>query len=203
LLNRQASLTFISTHPSGPALAERLLNDGFREVPAIATQDYTNLGYLSGGTAAMRSFVTNPRQAELLAGNAGADPWDSPALQTIDSIDDFAVVLVVSSSAEDAQAWIEQGAASLPNGLFAITSAQAAPLLRAYLQADPLTLRGMLSGLQGAALYERMRGQDGLGRAYWDSYSFGLGAVLLLILLGGLCGRLIQIRPEKARQRAA
>jgi hypothetical protein len=56
--------------------------------------------------------------------------------------------------------------------------------------------------LQGAALYERMRGQDGLGRAYWDSYSFGLGAVLLLILLGGLYGRLIQLRPEKASQRA-
>jgi hypothetical protein len=105
----------------------------------------------------------------------------------------YAMVVVVAGDAEDARAWIEQGAGLLPNGLLAVTSAQANPLLRAYLQSDPLTLRGLVSGLQGAALYERMRGQDS---GYWDAYSYGLGAIVLLILFGGLYGRLTVLRPK-------
>ncbi len=201
LLDQQVRLVFISTQPTGPTLARRLLAEMFAAVPIVASGEYDELGYLSGGMAALRSFVTDPRAAVLTTAN-GADPWASPSLELVQGMDDFALVLVVSSSAEDVQAWIEQGAAHLPDGLMAITSAQAQPLLSVYLRANPLTLRGLVSGVQGAALYERFRGQTGLGSLYWDAYTFGLGAVVLLILLGGLYGRLIQLRPERASQRA-
>lgn len=171
LLDKQARLTFVSTQPTGPGLAERLLADELGSQPTVATGDYSQLGYLSGGMAAIRSFVT-------------------------ESGSDFAAVIVIASDAEDARAWIEQSAGLLPNGLLAVTSAQANPLLRTYLQSDPATLRGLVSGLQGAALYERMRGLDGAGRAYWDAYSYGLGAIVLLILFGGLYGRLTVLRPK-------
>jgi hypothetical protein len=201
LLDQQARLVFISTEPAGPTLARRLLAEMFSSVPIVASNEYDELGYLSGGMAALRSFITDPRAAVLTTAD-GADPWASSSLQLIQGVDDFALVLVVSSSAEDVQAWIEQGAAHLPDGLMAVTSAQAQPLLGVYLRANPLTLRGLVSGVQGAALYERFRGQNGLGSVYWDAYTFGLGAVVLLILLGGLYGRLIQLRPEKTGQRA-
>jgi len=198
LLDRQAQLVFISTRPSGPALAERMLQEQFSAVPAVATGAYTQLGYLSGGLAALRSFISDPRGATLSTMSAGADAWQDSSLDPIRGINSFALIVVVSSNAEDARAWIEQGAGVLPNGLVAVTSAQAAPLLRAYLQSDPLTLLGLVSGIQGAALYERLRAQDGgLGRAYWDAYSYGIGAIMLLILLGGLYGRLIRMKPEK------
>lgn len=197
LLDKQASLVFISTQPTGPALAEDLIHSQLGEQPAIATGDYANLGYLSGGTAALRSFVGDPRSV-VLASVSLPNPWQNPNLETIDRIGAFALVIVIASNAEDARAWIEQSAGSLPGGLLAVTSAQANPMLRAYLQTDPATLRGLVSGLQGAALYERMRGQSALGSEYWDAYSFGLGAIVLSILLGGLYGRLIVTRPEKA-----
>lgn len=196
LLDRQAQLVFISTRPSGPALAERVLQEQFAAAPALASGAYTQLGYLAGGMAALRSFISDPRSA-ILSTASGADPWLSPTLEPIQQLSNFALVLVVSSNAEDGRAWIEQSAGFLPSGLAAVTSAQAAPLLRAYLQSKPQTLQGLVSGVQGAALYERLRGQDGLGRAYWDAYSYGLGAIVLLILLGGLYGRLIQLKPEK------
>jgi hypothetical protein len=201
LLDRQARLVFVSTQPTGPTLARRLLAEMFSAVPLVASGEYDELGYLSGGMAALRSFVTDPRAAVLRTAE-GVDPWAAPSLQLIDGVDDFALVLVVSSNAEDVQAWIEQGAAHLPDGLMAVTSAQAQPLLGVYLRADPLTLRGLVSGVQGAATYERFRGQEGLGSMYWDAYTFGLGAVVLLILLGGLYGRLIQMRPERTSQSA-
>jgi hypothetical protein len=198
LLDRQSQLVFISTRPTGPALAERNLMEQFSSAPAVATKAFSQLGYLSGGLAALRSFISDPRSATLSAASLGVDPWQEPSLDPIQTLSNFALVIVVSSSAEDGRAWIEQSAGYLPNGLVAVTSAQAAPLLRAYLQSDPLTLQGLLSGIHGAALYERLRTQDdGLGRAYWDAYSYGLGAMVLLILLGGLYGRFIRIRPEQ------
>lgn len=197
LLDRQARLVFISTQPTGPALAETLLHKELAELPAVATGGYTNLGYLSGGMVALRSFLNDPRSATFSATALGLNPWAGSDLELIDSVSDFALVLVISSNAEDARIWIEQGAAELPNGLVAVTSAQAGPLLRPYLQSQPRTLRGMVSGLQGAVIYERLAAQDGAGRLMWDAYSFGLGAIVLLILLGGLYGRLIHMRAER------
>jgi len=198
LLERQARLVFISTQPTGPGIVERLLQEELANQPAGAEGNYTNLGYLSGGMAALRSFFSDPRSATVSMSALGLNPWTSPAFDSIDSVSDFALVLVVSSNADDARIWIEQGASEFPNGLIAITSAQAAPLLRPYLQGVPQTLQGIVSGVQGAVLYERLRSQEvGGGRDLWDAYSFGLGAILLLILLGGLSGRLTHMRLER------
>jgi hypothetical protein len=195
LLEKQAQLVLISTRPTGPALAERLLQEQLSALPAVARGAYDQLGYLSGGMAALRSFINDPRRATLSGG--GSAQWQSPSLEPIQQFSNFALVLVVSSSAEDGRAWIEQSAGSMPVRLAAVTSAQATPLLRVYLQSEPPILQGLVGGLQGAALYERLRAQDGLGRIYWDAYSFGLGAIVLIILLGGLYGRFLNLKPEK------
>jgi hypothetical protein len=106
---------------------------------------------------------------------------------------------VVASESDHGRAWIEQAGDEIPNGLLLLSSAQAGPALRPYLSSEPAVARGLAAGFAGAAYYERLRAQDGLGRAYWDSYSYGLGAAVLLILLGGLYGRVIQMRPEKTQ----
>lgn len=199
LLQKQARLVFISTQPGGPALAERLLQEQFADSPAIVSGDYVNLGYLSGGMAALSSFSSDPRSATLSALSAAQFPWESAALQPIDDLSDFGLVLVAASEAEDGRAWIEQTNSNLPDGMLLVTSAQAAPVLRPYLSSAPATLRGMVAGLSGAAYYEGLHNSDSLGRAYWDSYSYGLGAAVLIILLGGLYGRVIQLRPEKVQ----
>lgn len=192
LLEKQAQLVFISTQPTGPALAENVMHDVSAN-NSTAVSGYTNLGYLSGGMAALRSFLSDPRGATVSSTALGLDPWDTPALAPINSVSDFALVVVVSSEADDARIWIEQGVTELPIGMLAITSAQAAPLLRSYLQSTPQTLRGLVSGLQGAVVYERLRSQENEERrSQWDAYSFGLGAIVLFVLLGGLYGRVLQ-----------
>jgi hypothetical protein len=197
LLDKQARLVFISTQPTGPALAERLLQEHLSAAPSVATGDYINLGYLSGGMAALRSFASDPRTATLSAAATVQNPWQSTTLLPVEQLSDFAMVFVIISDAEDGRAWIEQAGSSLPQGLYMIGSAQSAPLLKPYLLSAPLTLRGLVDGIGGATFYERLRNTDGLGREYWDAFSYGLGAIVLLILLGGLYSRLIHLRPEK------
>jgi hypothetical protein len=56
----------------------------------------------------------------------------------------------------------------------------------------------LVSGIQGAVIYEQLRSQeDGGGQDIWYAYSYGLGAILLIILLGGLYDRLIHMRSER------
>lgn len=198
LLEQQARLVFVSTQPTGPALAERLLRERLSTDPNIATNDYINLGYLSGGMAALRAFAEDPRAATTEIPGQPNDPWARPAIQNIETLNDFGLVLVISSETEDGRAWIEQSAQILPDGLYMVTSAQAAPLMSPYISSHPQTLRGLVAGLAGAAHYEVLRGSSGTGRAYWDAYSYGLGAAVILILLGGLYNRLIHLRPEPA-----
>ncbi len=197
LLDKQARLVFISTQPTGPALADRLLQEHLSAAPSVATGDYVNLGYLSGGMAALRSFTSDPRTATLSAAAAVQNPWQSTSLLAVGQLRDFAMVFVITSEAEDGRAWIEQAGSSLPQGLYIVGSTQSAPLLKPYLLSDPPTLRGLVDGFGGATFYERLRNTDGLGRTYWDAFSYGLGAIVLLILLGGLYSRLIHLRPEK------
>lgn len=203
LLDKEVRLVFISTQTTGPGLAEYLLDTKAQDVPAIATGEYTNLGYLSGGTAALRTFLSNPREVTFSITALGLNPWAEPALESIDNVSDFALVVVISGNAEDVRLWIEQGADELASGFVAVTSAQANPLLQPFLQSQPQTLKGLVSGVQGAAFYEGLRGQDADGRVFWDAYSFGLGAIVVLILLGGLYGRLIHTKDEDPSYRAS
>jgi hypothetical protein len=190
LLDGQARLVFLSTESSGPALTERLLREKLSNQPSIASGSYLNLGYLSGGTAAIRQLATDPRSFH-------PDQWLNPALADINSLSDFGLVLVIASDGDQARDWIEQLGPELPEGLLVTSSAQAGPLLIPYMDSQPHTLRGLVAGLSGAAYYEALRGKQGLASNYWDAYSYGVGAVVILILLGGLYGRLIHIRPEQ------
>jgi len=192
LLDKQARLVFISTQPTGPSLAEKLLREELSHQPSVTAGDYVNLGYLSGGSAALRYFAASPRDATLLP-----QLWDTPILQSINTISNFGIVLVVTGDADDGRAWIEQVSPLTSDGLFALASAQAGPLLDPYLDSDPVTVRSLVSGLSGAGYYESLRNRDGLAREYWDAYSYGLGTIAMLILFGGLYSRLIQMRPER------
>jgi len=190
LLEKDARLNFISTLPTGPALADRLMREQFG-----VEDGYLNLGYLSGGMAALRHFASHPRETNLLP-----SLWTAPALQDVDVLSDFDLILIFSSDAEDARAWIEQVGAETSNDMIAATSAQASPLLYAYLQSEPSTLKGLVGGIQGAASYENLRNQDGAARNYWDSYSYVLGAAILLILSIGLYGRILPTNPPRISQ---
>ena len=191
LIEKEAQLIFLSTLPTGPGLADRLMRENF-----AVEEEYVNLGYLSGGTAALRYFASHPRETNLLP-----SLWNTPALQGIEELSDFALILIISSDAEDARAWIEQVGPETNNDMIAATSAQASPLLYAYVQSEPAMLLGLIGGIQGAATYEKVRNQDGAARKYWDAYSYALGATVLLILTIGLYERLAPANALRSSRR--
>lgn len=203
LLRRNVYPVIISTVPTGPIQAERLLSLAGKTVgQTLAPSDlYANLGYLAGGATALAAFVETPR-TYLSLDIQGERVWDRPPLQNVNSAAQFAMVVVAVENPDRARTWIEQLSPKLNDTPFVmVISAQAEPLIRPYYDAAPSQVQGLVSGLTGAAAYEAATVQSGAASLYWTPFNIGLLMAVLLMFLGGvinmIAGRIVR---QKRRQ---
>ena len=197
LLLRHPVLALISTSPTGSVLAERFMANVLASRAYQPGVGYVNLGYLPGGLAGVRAFARDPLQTVPLGADAGA-AWDSPALQSVAHLSDFAAVLVLSDSLESSRVWIEQTAADRGQvPLVVVSSAQAGPMLLPYAESGQVA--GLVAGLNGAAGTEMANGGlPGYVRRYWDAYSLGMLMAAFMIVLGGAWYAWTEIRARRA-----
>ncbi|MDW8226321.1 MAG: hypothetical protein RMJ60_00805 [Anaerolineales bacterium] len=197
LITQGARLTLISTSPSGPALAEHFLR-ATQAKHLDAGAQYVNLGYLPGGPAGIYYFASAPQQAVPLT-TAAAPAWESPVLEGVRQLSDFAALLVLTDNADTARAWIEQTSqARGTTPMIMVVSAQVEPMVRPYYDAAtdaPYRIQGMITGLIGGKAFEQTYGQPGLSRRYWDAFGLGLLTSIVIVLVGLVPG-LLQARKE-------
>jgi hypothetical protein len=184
LMSKSADIILISTNPMGPVLAEQLLNNAQKSQPGYDISANTlNLGYLAGGPSGLFNFAIQPQLTTPLTVD-GKNAWEQPLLKD-KSLSNFAGVFVVTESADTARTWVEQVKPVLGSvPLFMITSAQVAPLIRPYYDANQV--QGFVSGLTGGAIYEQSSAVPGVSRNYWDSYQAGILIAVALVSIGGL-----------------
>lgn len=195
LMLQQPKLALVSTHLTGPALAERFVRVVEGQHSYAAGEQYVNLGYLPGDSTGLLLFAENPAAAVKLGYDdrpiwalldpAANDPWQQPALQGIDSLDDFSLTLLLSDDPDTIRRWIEQVSPAMRSGsLIVISSAQAEPLVRPYYDAQT-QVTALVPGLPGGAAYEGFLLRPGPARAAWDAYSLGSLIAIILILGAG------------------
>ncbi|MBN1178579.1 MAG: zinc ribbon domain-containing protein [Anaerolineae bacterium] len=158
LLRKEAQVTVISTRPEGPILAERLLADlvarGMVDEAARA-EHVTNLGYLPGQAMGVQSALRN-----LTDLSAYFSFEENLSTGDVTSVEDVALIVVLAGEASELQTWIEQTALlNAPPPMVAGISARVEPLSMSYLQSGG-ALRGVVTGLVGAASYSRALGLD-------------------------------------------
>jgi hypothetical protein len=191
---RGLQVVTISTRPTGPALAEHLL--GSLGVPdrLIRGDRYYDLGYLAGGESGVQLFARSPRQAALrgfrTAGPYQAEsPWDTPILQDVNSLSDFAAVAVLSSGTESARNWVEQTSSRLgTRPLVMVVSMGISPTIRPYYEAQAPQVDALLSGLSAAVSYEQVLGGSGGASHLWDAYGSGLWVAIGALSVGAAYG---------------
>ncbi len=185
LMAGSTNLILVSTNPTGPVLGEQLLKEAQMSQPAYSLASNTiNLGYLAGGSSGLFTFALEPRRITPLTIDQ-TWAWDETLLQNVQTLADFASVIVITDNANSARTWVEQVGPSLGNTpLFMVTSAQAAPLIQPYYSAGQV--QGYVSGLTGGAIYEQAMAVDGKSSAYWDAYQAGILIAIALIAVGGL-----------------
>jgi hypothetical protein len=207
LMSKDQRIAVISTVPAGPALAEDLLRQAYLGLNTV-DQNYTlnthtiNLGYMPGGLTSLKEFSLRPKQAArygLTTEHDGLIPWNHPTLAGVNTLTDFAAVIVVTDSVESGRAWVEQVQPSLGSTpMLLISSAQSAPIMEAYVQSGQLS--GMLSGLAGSVSYEKLLQQPGTGHTYWIALQGGLAVVVALTLVGILLKLFVTLAASRRTQ---
>ena len=181
-------LVLVSTVPTGPIQAERLLmflNQG-GGYQYESSENYTNLGYIPGGPVGLLNFAEAPRQVMPydLDGNA---VWYSPPLQDISSLSDFDLVVVATENPDRARSWVEQIQPKLGNTpIILVVSRQAEPLVRPYYGSEPSQIQGLVSGFGVGAFYLSSNAQAGFASMYWSSLNLALIVGGLLMLIGAV-----------------
>jgi hypothetical protein len=177
----------ISTSPVGAATGEALLSRVYADPAAYGSQ-YVNLGYLPGGPVGMLEITggLKPFFAADYRGNETV--WNTPFLTHAQQLSSFGAIVLVSATPDTVRAWVEQLQYSSPRpAIIAAVSAGAEPLVRPYYDPDPAKaqVRGLVSGILGAAQYERQSGVAGVASGeMWDVLGWGLLAINV-VLVGG------------------
>jgi hypothetical protein len=207
LMARGIPIVTLSTRPSGPPLAERLLSSIGAKHGYVPGSGYLHLGYLSGGTTAVQLFAAAPRDVVLEGfappvDDSGAPTcvaWNCPMLAGITHLSDFSMVAVVTSGTDNARVWAEQAHPYMgQTPLVMVLSAGAEPLIRPYYEALQPQVSGILSGLPAAVAYEQANGQQGEAQGRWDGYGSGMFAVEGVLAVGALYGAFLWLlRPDR------
>jgi len=207
LISTGALLTFISTSPTGPALADHFLQTTQPPGKLQSGQTYINLGYLAGGPTGILNFASWPGKAAPYAWSTdpkvdGNNAWVMPPLLGVVNLSDFKAVFVLTDSADTGRNWIEQAGPSLGSTpMLMVISAQAEPMMRPYY--DSGQLKGLVTGLAGGKAYEQAVQHPGLGQAYWNSFSTGLLMAEILILVGGAWSAFLAWRENRRKEEEA
>jgi len=193
ILKHHPRLTFISTSPTGGALAERFISGPLSGHSYQSGIQYVNLGYLPGGLAGIRAFAQDPRT--MVPMSMDLNPaWLSAPLQDVQSLSNFALMLLITDSADAGRNWVEQAGTLHGNAPFVVaSSAQAGPMIMPYVQSGQVN--GLVNGLNSGAVIEQgYASRQNTARRYWDAYSLSLFLAVAFIVFGGLWNLVLGFR---------
>ncbi len=205
LMARDLRVVTLSTRPTGPPLADRLLRRIGAAHGAENGKNYLHLGYLSGGPTAVQLFSAAPREVVLRGFELPQDPelrsgWESPILEGVDRLSDFGMVAVITAGPDNARVWAEQAHPWMGDAsLVMVLSAGAEPLVRPYFEALEPQVNGILTGLPAAVAYEQVNGDPADAQGRWDGFGSGMLVAELILLAGlvyGIGSWLVQLRSE-------
>lgn len=175
LMKRGIGMTTVSTYPAGVGVGQGLLDPALKEAAAEVKLKYPDAVFIPGGAVGLRRLVTAPETF----------------------FNNVSLIVVITGSAESAQAWIEQVQAPTGRKMALIISAAAEPLLRPYTQGDTPQLAAWVSGLSGGMAYqEKVGGQAARGPTparQWDAYALGLNGASLMLLAGSVVGGVLML----------
>jgi hypothetical protein len=192
LLYSGARLTIISSSPTGPALAERFLQNTLGGHEYQAGQQYVNLGYLSGGPAGMLDFAQTPTLAAPYSTD-GQPAWEQLPLQGIEKISDYAAVIILTDDADIGRIWVEQTGNLLgETPMLMVISAQAEPMIRPYY--DSGQIQGLITGLAGGKAYANFTQLKGPADNYWNAFSIAMLVAEIMIVLGAIWSAIQALR---------
>ncbi|MEQ8675934.1 MAG: SH3 domain-containing protein [Aggregatilineales bacterium] len=129
MLGKGVYPVIVSGNPVGLLHAGNVLEDIAEDLALVENQDYTVGRYLVGDAIGVRAFT------ETIPSAVASDSQGRSTNLDIDSLDDFALIVIVADRSEGIRNWAEQVAPETTTPLMGITTFAVAPLAQPYLQA--------------------------------------------------------------------
>ncbi len=196
LLAHGALLALVSTRPTGPDLAQHLMETALPPDAQDASR-YLNLGYLPGSTAGLYTFAQAPR---LLF----SQRWQTPMLAHVQHLSDFAMVMVITEDDETARAWLEQVRPALDTDtpMVMVISTQAEPMVEPYYETNPRQAAGLVTGIEGGLAYALVSGRPitTTSTMQWSSYGYIALTGVLLMIATGLYNLALGLKEARSRR---
>lgn len=183
LVDQGARLALVSSLPAGSAQAELLIERvSFPTLQPAFNQAVINYGFIPGGKAGLRNFLENPAKVFRIAG------------QPVNSLGEFALVVIASDQSDVVRDWLEQIRPRIPETPFILVLSElAAPPLQPYLRAVPASLQGVVIGLGDGLAYGQLTNRLLVQAGVWASFNQGILAAIILIILVGIANGLASI----------
>jgi len=187
LFQKNLNVLTISTVPEGAGLGPSLVDRVTRQYKGYQYgRHYLHLGFLPARETGLGDLVRN------LVGMLKEDARDKKPLATfalwqkLSSLTDIALIIVLAGSQDSVKIWVEQVGAPSARPMVAGVTASAQPLVEPYRQAGQL--KGLVSGLPGAAEYEIITNRPDRAVASLDAQSAAHLVLLIVLVLGNLAG---------------
>jgi hypothetical protein len=182
LMERDLRIVAVSLFPAGPGIAQEMLDEAASEHGYQYGEGYINLGYLPDQPASLRAFVGRPASGrEYRQGRAIAV---FPIAQHVHHIQDIVLIIELAGGQDTLRWWVEQVGSPYSVPMVAGVTASLEPNAQPYHHSGQLL--GLISGLPGAAEYERLSDRPGGAMDSLDSQSLAHLAIVSLIALGNL-----------------
>ena len=192
LMDQGARIVTVSLLSSGPATAQPILDKAAAARPGYVDaygQRYANLGFVPGQATAVRLLGLSLPTA-LLQDFQGTSLSELTVMEGLTSTQSFDLILELAATQDSVRWWVEQAGTPYGIPLAAGVSASVDPLVRPYYESEARQLKGLVSGIPGAAMYEALlRGQStptDTTAVRLDSLLTGHMVFVLALLLGGV-----------------
>lgn len=180
LKDRGCLLSILSLNPTGPALAQGLMEKlGFRY-----GEEFVNLGYIPAVEASLRALGVSVKELVVYDYLYG-EPLDSfQAFQGMEKFADWKLVVMLSAQSPTLVGWIEQVGSIHQVPMVAVVIAGLKSYAEPYLNSGQL--KGLLGGATDAAFYEALRGKLSESARAAPVQAFAIVIALFIILAGSL-----------------
>jgi hypothetical protein len=199
LIARKVGVVLVSTDPQGTMLQFDLSDKLRANDYQVGGTDYVLLGYRPGGEIGLRQLAQDLRGAlsnDFFGRDATVGELVRASDPPLNSVNDFAMVLVFADEPSDVQAWMEQVRPATSKPMAFLVPASVEPFAQPYFRTANTY---HLGGIQGALAYQQLTGGSMGASASRQAGQLRLATLIFAALLAG--GVVIGVAREAAARR--
>ena len=184
LFSKDVKVYITCLWPDGQFMAlEALEQVADKQYGKVYGEDYVLLGYRPGAEAIIKGLVSNIRKV-FTVDSRGDFLDDIPMMKGVNQVKDFDFLFSASAGYPGTVEWVQYAADPVGITMSTGTTSIQVNEVMPYVQSGQIV--GILGGMPGAAEYESLIGQAGIGTSGMDAQSVAHVIIVLFIIFGNI-----------------